>query len=73
MKMMNGKGINITKNDDWFRESANKEILIVKRNIKDLLEKYVNCNSINRKNDWNESLFYNIVLKDKDFIALFLE
>ena len=34
---------------------------------------YVDCNIINKDNDWNEPLFYDIVLKGIDFIALFLE
>ena len=71
--MMNGKGINITKNADLFRENASKEIIVVRRNLKDLLKIYFDCNIINKDNDWNEPLFYDIVLKGRDFIALFLE
>jgi hypothetical protein len=73
INMMNGKGINITKNADLFRENASKEIIVVRRNLKDLLKIYFDCNIINKDNDWNEPLFYDIVLKGRDFIALFLE
>ena len=71
-KLLNFEGISVHNIANKYKETSNKEIIKVRRNIIDLLKNKFNIDIANKYNEWNENIFYKIVNNGKDFTQNFL-
>ena len=72
--LMDGKGINIKRLANKYKESLNKEIYYLRKKIISLIKSKPNINSINNGEDliFDENSFYSYLSQGKELIANFL-
>ena len=74
-KLLNGKGIRISKLAKRFKETINKNIILDRKSILNSLKNKIESNIIYDDNEdgFNDNLFINIVLEGKKLVNKFIE
>ena len=73
-KLLNGKGIRISKLAKRFKETINTNIILDRKSILNSLKNKIEINIIyNDEDDFNDNLFIDIVLEGKKIINEFIE
>lgn len=72
--MLNGEGVKINKLANKFRNTLNKDIYELRKEIISFINNNVKINSIKieeEEDEFNEDLFYDLISKWKNFISSF--